>query len=205
MDTTYRVGFIASVGLALVGLAYIVVVTIGIVQAGLDEPIVDPTLGVMEALTLLSAPFVVIWLAAIQQASAPDQRVYGLVALAFGTIMAGLTSGVHFVALTAGRQTGFSALEWPSTLYAVELLAWDVFLGLALLFAAPVFTGRGRAATARWVLAITGVLCLAGAAGPLIGDMAVQRIGIVGYGLGLPVACVLVARWFRGRGMAVKR
>ena len=196
-ETTQRVGFVASVGLAFVGLVYLVVVAIGIAQAGLDEPIVDPTLAVMEALTLLSAPFVVVWLAAIQQAAPPERRVYGVVALAFGAIMAGLTSGVHFVALSAGRQTGFSALEWPSTLYAVELLAWDVFLGLALLFAAAVFSGPGRSAAARWALAITGVLCLAGAAGPLVGDMAVQRIGIVGYGLGLPVACVLVARWFR--------
>ena len=37
---------------------------------------------------------------------------------------------VYFVALTAGRQPDFTALAWPSTLYAAELPAWDVFLGL---------------------------------------------------------------------------
>lgn len=119
-------------------------------------------LAVMEAITLVSAPLVVILMAAVYGLATPEYKVFGLLALAFGAIMAGLTSGVHFVAFTAGRQTDFTTLEWPSTLYAVELLAWDVFLGLALVFAAPVFAGSGRCARARWALVATGVLCLLG-------------------------------------------
>ena len=106
---------------------------------------------------------------------------------------ASLTSGVHFMTLSWGRQTGFTALEWPSALYAVELLAWDVFLGLSLLFAAPVFKGPGLYFKARWSLAITGAMCLIGAVGPMVGDMAIQRIGIVGYGILLPISCLILA------------
>ncbi|NBF39675.1 MAG: hypothetical protein GVY14_04610 [Spirochaetes bacterium] len=113
MDNTHRLGFLSSVGLVLVGATYAVVVGFGIVQAGLNEPIIDPTLAVMD----------------------------------------------------------FTTLEWPSTLYAVELLAWDVYLGLALVLAAPVFTGSGRRARARRALAVTGVLCLLGGIGLIVGNM----------------------------------
>lgn len=197
MDNTQRLGFLSSVGLVLVGVAYAVVVGFGIAQAGLDKPIVDPTLAVMEAITLVSAPFVVILMAAVHGHASPERKVFGMLALAFGAIMAGLTSGVHFVALTAERQTDFTTLEWPSSLYAVELLAWDVFLGLAFLFAAPVFAGSGRHVHARWALVATGVLCLLGGIGPIVGNTAIQRIGILGYGVAQPITCVILALVFR--------
>jgi hypothetical protein len=117
--------------------------------------------------------------------------------------MAGLTSGVHFMALTAGRQTDFATLERPSTLHAVELLAWDVFLGLALVFAAPVFAGSGRRARARWALVATVVLCLLGGIGPIVGNMAIQRIGILGYGVALPIMCILLALVFHQGGSSL--
>jgi hypothetical protein len=198
---THRLGFWAASGLAVVGVAYAGVVAMGIAETGLVDPIVDPVLAVMEMLTLLAAPLVVILMAAVHGAAAPDRKALGLIALSFAVIMAGLTSGVHFTALTAGRQTGFTTLEWPSTAYALELLAWDVFLGLSLLFASPVFVGNGVFTAARWSLALAGVLCLVGALGPITGKMMLQRIGILGYGVGLPVSFVILARVFRRGGL----
>ena len=197
MRLDYRLGFIAAIGLLLVGIAYVVAVAFGVAQVGLSDPIVDPALAVMEIITLLAAPLVVILMAAVYGYAGPDRKPLALIALCFGVLMAGLTSSVHFVALSAGRQTGFSTLAWPSTLYAAELLAWDVFLGLSLLFAAPVFAGAGRPATARRLATVTGALCLAGAIGPIVGDMALQRIGILGYGILLPITCLAMARVFR--------
>jgi hypothetical protein len=188
-----KLGLFSSSGLLIVGITYAVVVALGIAQAGLTEPIVDPVLAIMEAITLVAGLLIVVLLAAIYGIADRDRRLLALIALSFGVIMAALTSAVHFTALTAGRQTGFTTLEWPSTLYALELLAWDVFLGLALLFAAAVFVGPGVQAVARWTLAGAGTLCLMGAIGPVIGDMALQRIGILGYGIGLPVASFAVA------------
>lgn len=196
MTHSNSIGYLSSIGLFVVGVAYAVVVTVGIFQADFDDPIVDPILGVMEALTLLSAPLVVALMASIYQTANRDRKVFGVMALVFAGIMAGLTSAVHFVTLTSGRQTDFSVLEWPSTLYAVELLAWDIFLGLSLLCAAFVFDGAGIRAISRWSLAATGALSLLGAIGPFIGDMAFQRIGILGYGVGLPIVALVLSRFF---------
>jgi hypothetical protein len=195
-----RIGYFSSIGLFVVGVAYAVVVAFGISQAGLDHPIVDPTLAVMEALTLLSAPLIVAVMASINETASRDRKVFAVMALVFAGIMAGLTSAVHFVALTAGRQTDFAVLEWPSTLYAVELLAWDVFLGLSLLCAALVFVGSGIRAVTRWSFVVAGALSLLGAVGPIVGDIALQRIGILGYGVGLPIAALVLSRCFHRSG-----
>jgi hypothetical protein len=198
MSLAHRTGPLSSFGLFVVGVAYAAVVAVGIFQAGVDDPIVDPILAVMEALTLLSAPLVVAVMASIYATASRERKVFGAMALTFAGVMAGLTSAVHFVALTAGRQTDFTTLEWPSTLYAVELLAWDVFLGLSLLSAAFVFVGSGIRRAVRWALLAAGALSLLGAIGPIVGDMSLQRIGILGYGVGLPIAALVLSRVFRG-------
>jgi hypothetical protein len=46
-------------------------------------------------------------------------------------------------------------------------------------------------------MAVTGVLCLLGTIGPAVGDMALQRIGVLGYGVALPVTCLFLALVFR--------
>ena len=197
MSLVKRIGYFSSYGLFLIGVVYVMVVAAGIFQAGSEDPITDPILAVMEILTLLSAPFIIAVMASVYETANPERKVFGLLALTFAGVMAGLTCAVHFIALTAGRQTGFTVLEWPSTLYAVELLAWDVFLGLSLLSAAFVFIGSGIRSAARWALIAAGTLSLLGAIGPIVGDMALQRIGIIGYGLGLPIAALMLSRVFR--------
>jgi hypothetical protein len=55
---------------------------------------------------------------------------------------------VHFVELTVARHINHATFrgyerifdfKWPSMLYAVDIAAWDIFFGLALLFAVPAF------------------------------------------------------------------
>jgi hypothetical protein len=77
------------------------------------------------------------------------------------------------------------------------LLAWDWFLGLALVFAALVFSESAAERLVGCGLLISGVLALAGTVGPLVGDMRLQRIGILGYAVVLPVAFFILAKFFR--------
>ncbi|HEY0997854.1 MAG TPA: hypothetical protein VGD77_17825 [Gemmatimonadaceae bacterium] len=193
-----RLGSCAATIVALIGVAYVAVLGIGIARFGLERPITDPVLAVMEVLTLLSAPALLIALAAVRDGAAPDRRPWGTVSLSFAIIFAGLTSAVHFIELTAVRQRGGGGIAWPSAGYAAELLAWDWFLGLALLFAAPVFAGESSAERrVRRGFRVAGTLCLVGTIGPLLGAMALQRVGIAGYALVLPVAFAWLAELLR--------
>jgi hypothetical protein len=71
---------------------------------------------------------------------------------------AAFTTVVHFVQLTVARHInpatfpGYARIldwRWPSAFYAVDIVAWDVFFGLALLFAVPAFAGRRDATLVR--------------------------------------------------------
>ena len=104
---------------------------------------------------------------------------------------------VHFVELTALRQMGSAGLVWPSIPYALELLAWDVFLGISLLFAAHTFKGSRLEESVRAGMFFVGFLCIAGTLGPALGDMRFQFIAVAGYAVVLPVVFLLLALLFR--------
>ncbi|MCW5982044.1 MAG: hypothetical protein KIT09_28420 [Bryobacteraceae bacterium] len=193
----YKLGSWAAGAAVAIGLAYIATLIAGFAQVGFAAPIGDPVLALMEILTLLSAPAIVVAIAVVHHHAASERKIFGALALAFTVIFAGITSAVHFVQLTASRQLGAAGFAWPSEVYAAELLAWDGFLGLGLIFAAAVFPGGGAERRLRRALGLSGVLALAGIAGPAVGDMRLQRIGILGYAGLLPVAFFLLARFFR--------
>jgi hypothetical protein len=188
----------SSFAVFLLGLAYFVAVLIGFATRGLSAPIVDPLLAIMELLTLLVAPILLVMMGAVRGRAPEPQKTIGALAFAFMTLATGLTSAVHFVALTATRQLGSASLVWPSAAYAVELLAWDGFLGLSLIFAAFTFQSAGRERHVRRGLLACGLLCLLGIIGPATGNMRLQFVGVFAYGALLPVVCLLLSRLFRG-------
>lgn len=192
-----QLGMRTAFGLFVVGIIYAITVAIGMYTAALTNPIVDPILAIMELLTLVAATLLVILMSTIHCKASPERKVYSSIALAFMVLAAGLTATVHFIGLTALRQTGMEGIVWPSAIYAVELLAWDVFLGLSLVFAAPVFQGDGLNRNIRIALIITGVLCITGTLGPATGDMRLQFISVLGYGIFLPVVWLMIARYFQ--------
>jgi hypothetical protein len=81
-------------------------------------------------------------------------------------------------------------------IYALGVAAWDFCLGFALLIAAPVFSGDRRSRWVRLGMAISGVLCLGGLFGAVLGNMSVRSIGIVGYALVLPVVMLRMGQLF---------
>ena len=81
-------------------------------------------------------------------------------------------------------------------LYAIDIAAWDLFLGLSLLFAAASFAKRSYPAARRGLL-LSGSLCLLGLVGPAINDLAWRGIGIFGYAVAFPITCLALSRAFQ--------
>ena len=123
-----------------------------------------------------------------------------------------ITSSVHFVLLTVGRQPAVMrlpemhvllAFSWPSVIYALDILAWDWFYGLGLLFAAAVVAG-GKVETAlRLVVVASGMLSVAGLIFLPFDDINLRIIGIIGYA-GLSPALYLLLALVFGRAASAR-
>jgi hypothetical protein len=205
--TARRLGILSAVGTVLISAVYVPTLILGFLSLRSPlQPIGDPWFGVLEILIILSMPLMVALMVAVHAWASAEAKVFSMVALVFMNLLAGLTCGVHFVLLAVGRRAAFSqfawtplflSFNWPSVPYALDILAWDVFFALSVLFAAPVFRGNRLATSIRLLLVASGVLALAGLSGVIVGDMQLRNIGIVGYAGIFPVAAVLMAVLFR--------
>lgn len=190
----------------LLSLAYVPAMLAGFsANGGFDHPVEDPYLAVMELLILPLAICLVVVFAAVHLFAPPSRQILGISSLALLTVMAGITCSVHIVALTVGHQTDRTTLPgydrlfswtWPSVIFALDIVAWDFFLGIALILAAFVFRGAGLPALVRRGLLLSGVLCLVGLIGAPLGNMSLRNVGIAGYAVVLPVVLLVLARLF---------
>src|SRR5438552_230299 len=199
-----QIGRAAALALFFFTVAYAIITTAGLVSLkSPQEPIQEPFFFLMEVLIVVIAPLMVVVMVAVHAYAARDAKAYSLMALAFMIVCAAITSSVHFVVLTVSRQVEFTSVpslslflsfKWPSVIYALDILAWDWFYGLSMLFAAPIFKG-GRLETAtRIVLAVSGVLSIAGLIFLPFGDIQLRMIGILGYAGLSPVVFLLLAK-----------
>lgn len=198
-----RLGIVSASATALLEFVYIVVLICGFMSLeSPSDPIRDPFFTMMELLILLIVPAMVIMLIAVHAWAPASRKPYSLAAIVFAAILACLTSAVHFLILVLGREPDLAVwgrhltFEWPSIVYALDILAWDWFFALSVLFAAPVFRGSRLANWIRYLLIASGVLAFAGLVGVVVGNMQIRNIGIVGYAGIFPFAALLIALLF---------
>jgi hypothetical protein len=194
--------------LFLIEVVYIAVFAAGFASIGsLRDPLPDPYLAIGEILILVMAPIMVCLILAIHQCAPKQAKPFTQVALGWMLTAAAFTTVVHFVLLTVARHIdpatfpGYARIfgwQWPSTFYAIDIVAWDVFFGLALLFAVPAFARRGDALLVRRGFILSGSLCLIGLVGPFANVLSLRTIGIVGYTVVFGLTCLPLSRTFNG-------
>ncbi|MBP7706805.1 MAG: hypothetical protein KA243_06100 [Candidatus Aminicenantes bacterium] len=202
-----RLGLWSAAAAAALMAAYAAVLAVGLLTLpSPDVPIGDPLFSVLEVLIIALMPPLVALMAAVHAWTPARLKAFSLTALVFMGLVAGVTCGLHFVILTLRRPeaaAGWPGLgrllefRWPSLAYALDILAWDIFFPLAVLFAAAVFRGRGLASWIRRLMVLSGVLAFAGLAGVAAGDMGLRNVGIVGYVGVFFAVTVLLAVLFR--------
>jgi uncharacterized membrane protein len=200
-----QVGMWSALSTAIVGIIYVSVGALGVLfrpPGGTLLRQVDPYLAILEILIILSALTLVTMMCAVHLCARPEQKAFTLAAISFAIAFATLTSSTHFASLAVARRLDpqadaglilqLSFESWPTVALCLDLLAWDLFLGLSFVFAARVFAGRTRI-----LMTACGWLCLAGFLGPASGHLKIQFLAIAGYGFVLPVACASAAFHFR--------
>ncbi|WP_319643520.1 hypothetical protein [Methanovulcanius yangii] len=204
------VGRTAAAAVSVLLIAYLITLTLGLLSlASPLDPIGDPYFSLMESLIIIIAPLMVVVMVAVHAYAAPEAGIFSLSALAFMSIMAAITCSVHFVILTVRHlieSAGFPwvslffSFTWPSVVYTLDILAWDIFFALAMLCAAPVFRVGRLERTVRALMIVSGVLSLAGLVGVPLADMGVRNIGIIGYAVVSIFVFFLIAMVFSRNG-----
>jgi hypothetical protein len=201
--TSRQIGRISALALFFCAVAYAITLALGLISLkSPQDPIKDPYFTLMELLIFIMAPLMVVVMVAVHAYAAREDKVYSLIALAFMIMSAAITAGNHFVVMVASRQPELSSLpwlplflsfKWPSVIYILDILAWDVFYAFAMLFAAPVFKGGKLETAVRISMAVTGLLSIAGLIFLPFGNIQLRMIGIIGYAGLSPVVFLLLA------------
>jgi len=217
----YRVGAWAALAVFLVNLIYILTGAVWLISEG--DPVrrrsltpTDPHLAILESLIVLMCPLMVVTMVSVHTHASREKTTYSLASLSFMIFLAGVTGSIHFAQLVAVRRVDPLVLtvlspivslpwRWPSIVFAMDLLAWDLFFGLSMMFAALVFDGGKLETALRRVMLVSGVLCVSGILGPALDDLRFQGLAIVGYaGLGT-IAFLLLSRLLFRAGRSAEK
>jgi hypothetical protein len=208
--TARSLGIFSAAATVILLVAYAVTLAVGLASLeSAQQPIGDPMFTILEVLIIIMMPVMVALMVVVHAKAPVHAKALSLISLVFMGLLAGVTCSLHFVILTLSRQPEFTgqpwlplvfSFSWPSIAYALDILGWDVFFALSMLFAAPVFRGSRLAAWIRVLMIASAVLALAGLSGVVAGEMQLRNIGIVGYvGVFLVVAALLVLLFYRAR------
>ena len=204
--TARRLGVFSAAATAVLLVAYAVTLAVGLaLLESPDDPIRDPMFTILEVLIIVMMPAMVALMVAVHAWAPWPVKVLSLTSVVFMGLLAGLTCSLHFVVLTLSRHPVFAeqswlplfmSFKWPSVVYSLDILGWDIFFALSMLFAAPAFNGSRLAVWVRGTMIASGVLALAGLIGVALGNMQVRNIGILGYVGVFLIVCVLLAGLF---------
>jgi hypothetical protein len=163
---------------------------------------------------LLFGPLLVILFASIHELSTDERRLLARIALYFAVIFTTLTAINYFIQLSAVRlaiqKDAIGGLEQIvqanpiSAVAAINVLGWSLFLGLASLFMAPVFAGKGLQRFISICLWINSVMCLLGGIGYVLDNAALVfltlNFGMGGAVFGLAVGLAMFFRRLQRSG-----
>jgi hypothetical protein len=123
-------------------------------------------------LMLIFGPLFVVLLAVLHEYARNEQKILTRISTAFGLAFAVLVGINYFVQLSTVRQsvlhgqlTGLEQVLQANPMSAMtglNMLGWSLFLGLASLFAAPIFAGGRLEKAIKVALIINGLCCLLG-------------------------------------------
>lgn len=188
----------------VLGVFYAIITTMGLLSLqSPQDSIGNPYFTIMEILSMLISLLMVFSLIAVHYYTELSDRFYSFAALLLICITTGITSCVHFTILSVSHTTAaehlqnlpfFFSFKWPSVVYALDILAWDWFFGLSMLFVAPVFKKNRFEKNLQRLLIVTGVLSIIGLIGVPLQNMQIRNIGIIGYAVLAPVAFLLIGK-----------
>jgi hypothetical protein len=209
-QTARRLGIASATATAILIVAYAITLAVGFASlTSPDEPIRDPMVSILELLIIAMMPVMVTMMVAVHAWAPARAKALSFASVIFMGALCVLTCSIHSMVLTMSHHPAFAGepwlplvieFRWPSAAYVLDVLGWDFFFPLSMLFGAMVFSGSRLATWIRVAMVVSGVLAFAGLIGAFTGNMQVRNIGVVGYvGVFLVVAVLLAIFFYRER------
>ena len=135
----------------------------------------------MQTMAFLQPMAFVVLVSTVYDLAAPDKKAWARLGLVFAVAFMAVSCINYFIQMTVVRQSVIAGqlegvgqlvqLNPGSPTFALVILSWGLFQGLASLAIAPIF-GNGKLENAlRWLLVIYGLNGLMGCVGCLLGNM----------------------------------
>lgn len=206
IDWAYRIGFWSAWIVTLGGIVYFLVMLVLALTGQLSLPPSEVVQLFGGISSLLFCPILVVLMASLHTITVPEKKALSQVSLAFTLLFAISVSINRFTQLGVVRQSiasgNTTGIEWflaygnTSIMFGFEILGWGWFLGLAMLFAAPLFS-RGRTQLwLRWLCVSYGVLGMLSAIAFLL-QSPLSVIGFAAWGLILFIITGLLTVHFK--------
>jgi hypothetical protein len=205
-DLAYPLGFWSASIATGSGVIYFLVIVYAALTGSFSFPLPDWLQTFGGVASLMICPLLVILMASLHIITPAPRRSLSQISLGFTLLYALAVSINRFTQFGAVRQSlaaGETAgISWflpygaRSIMLGMEMLGWGWFLGLAMLFAAPLFAGSKTAAWIRWCMLLYGVL------GPFsavcyLADSPLSAVGFAAWGFVLVIITGLMALTFR--------
>jgi hypothetical protein len=201
-----RLGIASAVGLLILQTLYTITLALGLSALTSDtEPIAEPMFTALELLIILMAPMMIVQMVCVHAWAKAPLKIFSFIAIIFISLLAAITSSVHFVILCLNRQSVFTesnwwpltmSFKWPSIAYCLDILSWDFFFPLSMFFAAVVFIGNRLARIIQKLMITSAALSLFGLIGVVTNNMQLRNIGIAGYLFVYLIISILIAILF---------
>jgi hypothetical protein len=203
-----KLAIIFSYSLITIGIIYIFVVIWGIsTQNPITNEIQNNIRIIMEILTAFSSMLLFLLTLSIHFLIDEDNHFYSILSIVFMSASMVVTLCVHFISITLSDELIMAnqffkyllSLEWPSVLYALDIVAWDIFFGLSFVALGIGFILSKYDKLTGILMIASGFLSLSGIAAIPARVMEIRFIGVFGYTV-LPVAvCIFFIKSLRKR------
>ena len=202
----YFIGFWSALIATLGGVVYFQVILMALLANQFTYPPSNALQLFGGISSLVLCPVLVILMACLHTITPAEKKVFSQISLAFTILFAVAVSINRFTQLGVVRQSIESGrtqgLDWflpygdHSIMLGLEMMGWGWFLGLAMLFAAPLFT-KGK--VDQWICGFSilyGVLGLVSSITYLLASP-LSVVGFVAWGLILFIITALLAVRFK--------
>jgi hypothetical protein len=201
MDKTkiHKLAFINTLVLICFALIYLGLIIIGIITSNPSTGYFQDSIKYfMEVTTMGSSIILLFFTVLIFYSFETESNLCGFLSILFMLMVVILTCSVHFIGITVSTTLISSnksfesllSLNWPSALFSLDILAWDLFFGISFIFLGISLYKYSYQRITGLLSIVSGLLSILGLIALPMNNMNIRYIGIFGYTIMPLITCV---------------